>query len=367
MKRIGTISYNIYCNFTNYGSALHTWALHQAIKKLGCQPVLVNYCPDVLAEMDPLNPYKNMWDRDEESRMMCELTMPSIRENYKKFDTFYRNFFERTSKKYMSGNFCEILEESLDGFICGSDTIFCIDEFKGFDDGFFANYPEMRNKAISYAASFGDAHFDASSYRTLNERLGNFKAIGIREKNMMSYIKECVQIPSAYNVDPTLLLTSDYYDQLSREKLYDEPYILLYARRYNSEMERFAEKLAEKLGCRIVEISLRATNKDKGHIMRYDAGVEEFLSLVKFSRYVVTNSYHGLIFAVQYNRPVKVFMREQANNKIDELLTLMDMKHVVFDGAEDGLDEIDYDAVHDRIAKEREISFDFLRKSLELI
>ena len=33
-KRIGTISYNIYCNFTNYGSALQTWALHQAIKKL---------------------------------------------------------------------------------------------------------------------------------------------------------------------------------------------------------------------------------------------------------------------------------------------------------------------------------------------
>lgn len=51
MKRIGTVSYNIYCNFTNYGSALQTWALHQAIKKVAgdmIDPVLVDYCPEIL-------------------------------------------------------------------------------------------------------------------------------------------------------------------------------------------------------------------------------------------------------------------------------------------------------------------------------
>ena len=82
MKRIGTISYNIYCNFTNYGSALQTWALHQAIKKVGngeISPILIDYCPDCLMDKDTLNPFKNMWDKDEESRRMCELTMPAIR------------------------------------------------------------------------------------------------------------------------------------------------------------------------------------------------------------------------------------------------------------------------------------------------
>ena len=71
MKRIGTISYNIYCNFTNYGSALQTWALHQAIKKVAentVEPVLVDYCPEILADKDPLNPFANMWDKDDESR-----------------------------------------------------------------------------------------------------------------------------------------------------------------------------------------------------------------------------------------------------------------------------------------------------------
>lgn len=89
MKRIGTVSYNIYCNFTNYGSALQTWALHQAIKKIGngnYKPVLVDYCPDILMDKDPLNPFENMWDKDEESQRMCRLTLPAIRENFFKFD-----------------------------------------------------------------------------------------------------------------------------------------------------------------------------------------------------------------------------------------------------------------------------------------
>lgn len=71
-------------------------------------------------------------------------------------------------------------------------------------------------------------------------------------------------------------------------------YILLYARRYNPNMEKYAEELALKTGCEIIEISLSATNAAK-HTMFYEAGVEEFLLLVKNASYVVTNSYHGII------------------------------------------------------------------------
>lgn len=57
MKKLGIISYNIYGNFTNYGSALQSWALHRAIKRIGdYKPVLVDYCPDILMDKDPLNP-----------------------------------------------------------------------------------------------------------------------------------------------------------------------------------------------------------------------------------------------------------------------------------------------------------------------
>ena len=113
MKIFGIVSYNIYCNFTNYGSALQSYALHTAINRLNPErykSVLVDYCPPVLQDKDPLNPMKNMWDQDEESLKMCRLSLPAIRENYKKFDQFYRTAFQRTRNAYTDQNFEKIVQ-----------------------------------------------------------------------------------------------------------------------------------------------------------------------------------------------------------------------------------------------------------------
>lgn len=367
MGRFGTISYNIYCNFTNYGSALQTWALHQAIKKSGHQPVLVDYCPDVLANKDPLNPFGNMWDKDEESKRMVELTMPAIRENYAKFDRFYRIRFNRTAQKYTAENFDAILQnEQLDGFICGSDTIFCPDEF-GFDDGYYANYPVMRGRSVSYAASFGDPHFTEETYQILNARIRNFKALGIRESQMIPYLREHTDAPVERTLDPTLLLTAEEYEPILAEKQEPDEYLLLYARRYSPQMISYAEKIARQNGWKIIDISLRATNAERGHIMAYDAGIEEFLSLVKHARYIVTNSFHGMIFSVQFRKPFVIFSREQCDNKIDELLRLFGLRDRMFVIGEEETSVIDYDAVHNRIQKARIDSLAYLKMELELL
>ncbi len=368
MIRIGTISYNIYCNFTNYGSALQTWALHQAIKKVGgeYQPVLVDYCPDILADKDPLNPFVNMWDKDEESRRMCEWTLPAIRDNYYKFDRFYRERFDRTLQSYTSRNFDDVVtNEKLHRFVCGSDTIFCVDEF-GLDDGYYANYDCMRNHSIAYAVSFGDSHFTGETYGILNDRLNNFKALGIREQKMIPYVKEHTEIPVQKVLDPTLLLTVQDYDTIIPKRLEENKYLLLYARRYNPKMETYAEKLAAENGWEIVEISLRATNAEKpNRRMFYEAGVEEFLSLVKYAEFVVTNSYHGMIFSVQYKRPFYVFSREQCDTKIEELLGLFGLSdRMRVTGEESEVTPISYENVHERILTARMASKIFLEKAL---
>lgn len=368
MGHFGTISFNIYCNFTNYGSALQTWALLTVIKRLGHSPVLVDYCPDILADKDPLNPFPNMWDQDEKSRKNCELTMPAIRENFIKFDRFYHEVCPITKNKYTSANFNQVIEqEKIDGFICGSDTIFCIDEFKGFDDGYFANYDCMKKRSVSYAASFGDAYFDETTYPILNERLQNFKAVGIRENSMLQYVTSHTNVPCQRTIDPTLLLSANDYDALSTARQVTEPYLLFYTRRYDTAMEAYAEKVAKEKGLKIVEISLRATNADKGHIMRYDAGVEEFLSLMKHADFVVTNSFHGLIFGVQYKKPLVVFIREQAGNKINELLDLFGMQSSKLITGHEQYKDIDYDKVHLNIEKARKNSLDFLKMELECL
>lgn len=370
MKRFGIVSYNIYCNFTNYGSALQSWALSHAIDRIGggrWESVIVDYCPDCLADKDPLHPFENMWDQDEESKRMCELTMPAIRENYAKFNCFYNSRIKKTRKKYTRQNFGQLIpDERLDGFVCGSDTIFCIDEFNGFDDGYFANYDCMKKGySVSYAASFGDAHFDEESLVVLKQRLQNFKFIGLRESAMIPYVQNHVLTEVRKNIDPTLLLTSAEYDSIAYPRLVKEKYLLLYARRYNPEMEALADEIAEKNGWTIVEISLRAVNRDK-HIMRYDAGVEEFLSLVKNAEFVLTNSFHGLIFSVQYGKPFFVFSRESGDSKISEVLELFGLQNrLLTENKHWNGQEINYAKVHNRITEARQDSLDFLNRALE--
>ena len=372
MKRLGTVSYNIYCNFTNYGSALQTWALHQSVKKYtDCEPVLIDYCPDVLRGKNPLNPMQNMWDSDEESRRMCELSMPAIRENYKKFERFYHERFNRSSIKYTSENFDgAVRNEKLNGFICGSDTIFCIDEFKGFDDGYYANYRSMRELSVAYAASFGDSHFTEDDLRTLDKRLKNFKAMGIREGGRdLNYLKAHAKIPVKQVIDPTLLLSDSDYDTIAAPRLEKTKYLLLYSRRYNPVMEKYAEKIADKNGWKIVEISLRATNAEKpNRRMFYEAGVEEFLSLVKYAEFIVTNSYHGMILSVLYRRPVVVFSREQCDTKIEYLTSILGLSdRVVVTGEEPINDTIDYDSVFNKIENHRQDSVTFLQMECKLL
>ncbi|MBR6575967.1 MAG: polysaccharide pyruvyl transferase family protein [Akkermansia sp.] len=364
--RVGIVSYNINCNFTNYGSALQSWALSETLRKLGYEPVLIDYCPDILRDKNPLDPMRNMWDTDAEARRQCELSLPAIRVNYEKFERFYTERFNRSSRKYFSQSFNEVdADEKLDAYVCGSDTIFCVDEF-GIDDGYYANFPCMKNgHTISYAASFGDSHFTEETYALLDSRLQNFKAIGIRESGMLPYIRERVSVRLEKVLDPTLLLSVEDFQRIEAPRQEVERYILLYARRYNKKMFEYADRKAKEMGCKVIDISLRATNADK-HRMFYEAGVEEFLSLVHHAEMVVTNSFHGVIVAVHYRRPFVVFSREQCDTKIDEVLELLGIPDRKVVTGEEIIDaDIDYDLVHARVDEKREASLEYLRAALD--
>lgn len=367
MKTFGIVSCNIHVNFTNYGSALQSWALCKVIERFGYLAKLVDYCPPMQEERDILNPQKFMWDTDEDSRRNLELTMPAIRVNYHKFDTFYNTRFKKTNGTYTSRNFNDIVEkDGIDGFVCGSDTIFCIDEWKGFEDAYFAEYACMKiGYSVSYAASFGDAHFNEETYEILKQRLNNFKALGVREHKMIPFIEKNTNIPVFRTIDPTLLLTAEDYAEITAPRIEKDKYLLLYARRYNKMMFDYAEQIAAQNGWKIVDISLRAENEGK-HRMAYDAGVEEFLSLLKHCDYFVTNSFHGIIFATHFRRPFVAFSRESGDSKITELLDLLGLEdRLLVNGKENVSGEIDFDTVHKRIRDARIDSLNFLKKELD--
>ena len=149
-------------------------------------------------------------------------------------------------------------------------------------------------------------------------------------------------------------------------KVHDK-YLEYQKNKFNAKKIKRIEHRNKENGWKVVEISLMASNA-KRHKMFYSAGVEEFLSLVKHAEFIVTNSFHGMIFSVQFKKQFVVFSREQCSNKIEELLNLFGLKdRLLVTGKELFVKDIDYNKVFSKIKNEREKSLDYLAKNLEIM
>ena len=185
---------------------------------------------------------------------------------------------------------------------------------------------------------------------------------------MIEFVRKNVNVLVDEVIDPTLLLEPEEYAQIisKPEKKYI-PYVLVYSRRYNREMIEFAERLAQKHNLKVIEISLRAMNMWKHH-MAYDAGIEEFLGLVKNAEYVVTNSFHGMVFGLQFSKDLYVFARESAKKKIGVLLEKIGGSHRLLTNIPSGeleCEGINYKKVHEILKKERNRSIRLLEQALK--
>ncbi|MBQ8194160.1 MAG: polysaccharide pyruvyl transferase family protein [Oscillospiraceae bacterium] len=364
MKKYGIVTYTIYFNFVNYGSMLQCYAVQQTLNKLGVDNVVVDYCNDTLLTKDMDDPLKNMLDKRLSSRLGCWLSYPHIRKANRKFYDFWNTRYRKTDKLYTSQNFNEL---EFDGFICGGDTIWDTKESAGFDRGFFADFDCMHGKHnITFSQSVGDSPFAEEDRSELTRLLKNFKHISLRETNHMGIIDTCTELPINSTIDPTLLLDRSDYEKIIKEEKQKKPYILLYSRSYNAEMNKFADKLAKKHKLKVIDISLRIQNFYK-HKMAYNTSVEEFLGLVKNAEYVVTNSYHGMIFAMQFRREFYVFSRPGCFNKIKTLLEIAAIESRMLTVCEnDEQEKIDYDDVWERIAVKRADTIAYLKEALNI-
>lgn len=379
--KIGIITYtSLHCNFTNYGTVLQAWALNKSINRIltkgkqrsnGNQDViLIDYCPDSMIGKNPLSPFENMWDLDEESRKQAQATLPAIKDNLIKINDFYKKQFCLSQNTYTSQNFEQIKNrEGIDKFVIGSDSIWDIEEF-GIDNVFFANIPIMSNNSIAYAPSFQDSieNFERQDWEDAKKMIrDNFISVALRDHKASKIIEEETSEKYPVVADPTLTLeVSDYSEIESKEPQHQSPYILYYSRRYNSDAEKMVKEIANDKNLEIVEISLRAENGNFND-MRYDAGIEEFLTLVKNSEIVITNSFHCMIFAILYHKDFYVYSRQHCYGKIVELLDKLGLSSRFIDNPSkfSYQGDINYLEVDKKLDELRRYSNEYLQKAIE--
>ena len=262
--------------------------------------------------------------------------------------------------------------------VCGSDQLWA-------PSNVIADYftltlvPDEINK-FSYAASFGINSVPSSMRRRYKKFLSRLNSISVREEQGKNIVKDVAGLDAQVVLDPTLMIGKEQWAKLADESKIkiDSPYVFCYFLGTNPEHRNFAKKLAEEKGLKLVTIphfkEFNEADKDFGDIPLYEADPADFLSLIANAAYVCTDSFHGTVFSVIFNRQVAVFERfqnksaESTNSRIYTLLENLGMTSQLFKSKDQKDDfvnnEIDYNEVNSRFEELKKDSFGYLDKAI---
>ena len=387
MKKVGIVS----CYFkNNYGSMLQAYAT---------QKILDNYdIPNETIKVDnnvdfkkgkrkyyttQLFNFKFIQSKFGMIKMIVDKKrMPSLGKNIATRNRKYKEFRNeiRLSKDSVTyDELSKMANENYSNVVVGSDQLWL--PVNVVADYYTLNWVHNNVNKISYSTSFGISKIPSKYDEQYKSFLSRIDHVSVREESGKK-ILDNYGIDSKVVCDPTILLSKEEWDQEAvKERIIKDKYILCYFLGNNIEHRKFAEKLKKATGYKIVSLN-HADEYVKysdqfADIAPYDIGPREWIDLIKNAEYVCTDSFHGTVFSLIFNKMFFDFRRYSENNKmstntrIDSLLDLAGVsKQRILTGKENVEDvlkyEIDYDVVNKKLDMFRQESRQWLLDSLEI-
>lgn len=295
----------------------------------------------------------------------------------KKYKEFRREFnLSRSNTTYE--DLTKQAKERYSDVIVGSDQLWL--PVNVVADYYTLNWvPDNINK-ISFATSFGVSNIPSKYYEKYKTFLKRINHLSVREDTGVKLIKDIAKIDAKLVCDPTILLSKEEWDEVAiKERKIKDKYILCYFLGNNIEHRKFAERLKEKTGYKIVSLNHAdeyVKYSDKFcDIDPYDIGPKEWINLVKNAEYVCTDSFHGTVFSLIYNklffnfRRYKSSAKASTNSRLDSLLKIVKVSNERILTGEEDIEEvlkykIDFQTVNKELNNFREESKKWLLDSI---
>ena len=301
--RVGIITFHA---SHNYGSVLQAYALQQTVMSLGHECEIINFRTQ--RQIDLYKPFycQNRF-RAKLKALLYPILAVAVRGKYEKFESFINEKYVMSASQYATVDELSQTAFDYDAVICGSDQIWntnCYD----FDEAYLLTFINNVRK-IAYAPSMGPRAALAlipNKQELFNNIIPQFDFISVRENASKEVIEKICGLTADVVVDPTLLLNSEYWNQLSGTKpLVAGDYIFFYSPWDNIEVYDEAIKIASEMHTKLV-ISLPywypKFHRNPNVVYFVNSGPLEFLNLVKYSRMVIGASFHAVAFSIIYGK-----------------------------------------------------------------
>lgn len=371
-KRIGTLTFH---RSLNYGSVLQTYALQQIIKRINTTEMteIIDFYPPAIDKIRspfiPVHTFKNFVHN-----VFSILYYPLFGKRRKAFDDFLTKNVIISETKYDVSSDMSCLEEKYDCVIAGSDQIWN-NQTQDFSIQYF--FPSVVNvKKIAYAPSIGNGKFELPRDYKVFEALNKFSALSVRElsgaEHLGLFLKNSKLIPVL--LDPTLLLTKEDYQCLENPRRMRSKYIFLYSVNMDKRTLEIANEISKKLKLPIVTIY--TTNASfrtfyYGIKLSGKSGPGDFLSFIHHAELVISDSFHGSAFAINYEKKFYSICEKDEKKRdarLETLLSTLQLKNrmLFFDDYNrfNYMEEIDYSQIEVRLKNLKEESLDYLEREL---
>lgn len=370
-KKVRILSFQ---NAYNFGAVLQAYGLQQTLKSMGYNDVkFIKYNPKYLS--DRYNPFlKKHFCPKKSIRGIIGwgLNLPfflvsRINRN-RHIQLSIDSLLEQTHRLVIDEKGLE--EEEADVLICGSDQIWNISLTGSFDPIFMGKGPYKHlGYAVSYAPSTELSSLTDENAKILCKYLDSFRYISVRETQVKAILEKYLDKDIQVCVDPTLLCGADAFHQIASHRLEKREYIVVYA--YNPKDTAILEmikSIPDYKKYSIHYILLGSKNRKNFFDFNSHASitVQDFLSYIKYAKYVITNSFHGLAFSLLFEKNFNVAFCEGKYIRCLSLLQQLDLdSRFVKDMKTCNWTPLDYSLIKQRLDEIRKVSHDYLKKVLE--
>lgn len=379
MNKVGLVSVSIH----NYGSLLQTYAMQKILDSIGLENDIILFKSDPIKQFYRIfnKPFLRMKLKSYKKDIITKIKYPQLhtvllKRNEKFLD--FKNEYCRFTPQITSRKLLLDMGKHYNAFILGSDQVWNPANLEM--DFYTLNFVPLEKTKIAYASSFGVSSIPRNQIKKTIGYLNRIQYISVREDMGAKIVKDLIGRDVPVVCDPTALLTRKQWDSLKSNKKYTkQKYIFCYFLGKNPQHRKFAEKIKKETGLQIVTLlfldEFVKGDLAFGDITPFDVGPQDFINLIAGAELVLTDSFHGTMFSIYYQKKFFTFSRynekekDSTNSRIISILRFMGLENHKLLGTENVKEclimETDWGKVQSKLDKFRAYSFEYLYNALK--
>ena len=352
--KIGILTFPL---INNYGGILQAFAMMKLIKSLGHEPVLVN-----LKYSHNFKIYTKYFIKKYILFFMKKYKSASLFKQNKNTKYFVDNYINpKTEPIYTTNELVKILNNSnFDACVVGSDQVFSSMSGIGFKDIYSLGFVDNIIK-IAYAGSFGGDFFKGKNINLHSQNLKKFKAISVREQSGIEVCKKTFGVEAQHVLDPTMMIDKKEYEMLFENlPTKTKGKIFAYILDKNSDKNAMLKRFAKEQKLEIYEIN-------DGNTAKNIISPIEWMKAIYDAKIVITDSFHGCVFSIIFNKPFFAFVNEMRGNaRFESLFGMFELKDRIINSSDNInlKNEINYAKINKILSEKKEFSVNFIIENL---